>query len=255
MPIMKDSILDDTWLTEVMTKNPPCIRPNGEIFTGPVRLAFVNLLEPDKKGKYNCALLFPVGTDMSPIQNAALEIAREKFPRDFDDQGPIGIHFPFHDQKEKAFGDSPYKGYTPGGVFFNVSNNETQPDIFDTHKQKVTDPSKVYSGVWAFLLLNTYTYGPPQPKKGVSFGIRAIMLAQDDQKLGGGGGQRNAEADFGFVKITATANVADKFGGTQAARSVGLMPAGGHVGRPGNVPSYSLPTETEAERIMREMME
>ena len=159
--MMKDSKLDTNWLRQMMKANPPSIRPNGTIFTGPVRLSFVNLWKPGKpnqnggEGKYGCALMFPPGTDMAVFQKVWVDEAKRAFPNNWDPAGnPVGLHLPFHDQAEKAYGAKPLPGYTPGGITFNVSS-KFKPVIVDANMNPIVDENRIYSGVWAFIGLNT----------------------------------------------------------------------------------------------------
>lgn len=241
MTQMKDSTVNPAWIAEQMRLNPPRMLPNGNIFSGPVRLAFANILKPGKpnnqnaEGKYGAALLFPPGTDFRVFNEAWMRSAHEAFPRNWDPQGkPVGLHLPFHNQDEKAFGPKPMAGYTPGALTFNTSS-KFQPSVVDANMNPILDENRVYSGVWAFVSVNTYKYGPPQPKSGIAFGLQTVMIIGDDSKLSGGGG--NPQQDFAGVTITATANVADKFAQAGAMQG-GVLPAGGHVGLPGQMQTY-----------------
>lgn len=249
--MMKDSRIPWAWVQEQMAKNPPSVRPNGIIFSGPVRLSFANLFKPGKpnqeggEGKFGAALLFPPGTNMSVFQDAWLAEAHRSFPKNWDAAGnPVGLHAPFHDQAEKAFGAKPYAGYTPGAIYFSATSN-FKPSIVDSSMNPVVDETKGYSGVWAFVGMNVYTYGvnPPRPKKGVGFGCQTVMLIADDVKMSGGGG--DPKKDFAGVTITAQTNVAARFDalpGAQQPTPASIMP-GGHVGTPGTLQTHPLPTE------------
>ena len=258
---MKDSNVSEAWIAEQMRTNPPRLLPNGNVFSGPVRLSFANIFKPGKpneeggEGKFGASLLFPPGTDFTVFNAVWLKAAKEGFPQNWDAQGqPVGLHSPFHRQDEKAIGPKPMAGYTPGAIYF-ACTSKFQPPVVDgtvpprqvgdkTEFVTVTDESRAYSGVWAFVTVNTFKYGPPRPKKGIAFGLQTVMLIADDTKLGGGGG--NPTTDFAGVTITATANVAEKFGALpggappMAGPVGGIMPAGGHVGVPGNLPVQPL---------------
>jgi hypothetical protein len=96
-----------------------------------------------------------------------------------------GLENPFHDCATKAH---KFEGFTPGLTYINHTS-KFQPAIVDTMKNTITDRSKVYPGAWAILICNAYGYGksPPQPKKGVSFGLQAVMIIGQDTNLSGGG--------------------------------------------------------------------
>lgn len=259
--MMKDSTIDQNWLREQMTKNPPSLRPNGDIFSGPVRLSFPNIFEPGKpgdsggEGKYGAAILFPPGTDMALFEQTWTKTARAAFANNWTPEGkPVGLHLPFHDQADKAYSAKPLAGYTPGAIYFSATS-KFKPVVVDTRLQPITDPAKVYPGVWAFVTMNVYSY--KNLKTGVAFGLQQLMIIADDTKLGGGGGGNPKEA-FAGVTITAQANVAAKFDQAPtpqgaAPAAAGIMPSGGHVGRAGDLPVHAI--ESEAQRIERETRE
>lgn len=240
--MMKDSQLDPNYLSEEMRLNPPSMRPNGIIFSGPVRLSFANLFRPAKpnqdgaEGKYGATLLFPLGTNMDLFAKVWTEEAKKAFPQNWDANGqPVGLHSPFHDQAEKAVGAKPYAGFTSGAIYFNTSS-KFKPIVVDRNQNPVADESRVYSGVWAFVALNTYAY--KNKKIGIGFGLQTVMIIADDTKLASGGG--NPAQDFGGVKLTAQSNIAAKFDaipGQQQPAASGIMPAAGHVGMAGGLPT------------------
>lgn len=257
MALMKDSTLNDNMLREAMAKNPPRVLDNGLIFSGPVRLAFVNLFrpakpnEPGKEGKYGAALLFPPGTSMAVFSQAWTQAAKEAFPQNWDANGnPVGLHLPFHDQAEKAVGAKPYAGYTPGAITFAVSS-KFKPTIVDGNQNPIVDEDRVYAGCWAYVAMNTYKYGPPQPKKGISFGLQSVMFLADDQKLAGGG--VDPKQAFGHVVLTAQSNIAEKFNqlpmsGSNQGAAPNLLSSG--AGNSGNLPVQPLPQDDELAKLM-----
>ena len=248
MSQMKDSTINPQWLAEQMRANPPRVLPNGNIFSGPVRLAFANIFKPGKpnneggEGKFGAALLLPPGTDTKVFQEAWVAAAKVGFPQNWDAQGkPVGLHIPFHRQDEKAFGPKPLAGYTPDCVVFSVTS-KFKPPVVDVNMNPIVDETRVYSGVWAFVSMNTFKYGPPNPKKGISFGLQTVMIIADDTKLSGGGG--NPQTDFADIKITAIGDVASKFDmlptAGAAAPAGSVLPSGGHVGTPGQLATQPL---------------
>ena len=237
-----------------MRVNPPRLLADGNIFSGPVRLSFANIFKVGKpsqdggEGKYGAALLFPVGTDMSVFNTAWTKAARSAFPRNWSPDGqPIGLHIPFHDQAEKAYSANPRAGYTPGAITLSATT-KYQPEVVDANMNKIIDEKRVYSGVWAFVTLNTYEYN--NRKTGVAFGMRMVMVIADDQTLGGMGGDPKTE--FAGVTITAQSNVAAKFEAAAAQTAppvASVMPQGGYVGHPGNLPVQPLPVASFADSL------
>jgi len=254
--LAKDSTLDPRWLAEQMRVNPPRLLANGNIFSGPVRLAFPNLfkaraaqgqLGQGQSGveKFGAALLFPLQTDMTLFSQSWTKAAREAFPKNWDAQGnPVGLHLPFHDQKEKSLGVKPLAGYTPGAITFSVTS-QFKPQVVDINMNPIVDEARVYPGVWAFVAMNVYKYGPPQPKTGIAFGLQSVMIIADDQKLGGGGS--DPRKDFANITMTAQSNIAEKFDNAPVNTNPGqgAMPGGGFVGTAGNLPTHALPDSAE----------
>lgn len=242
--IMRDSIVGDQWIQNAMRSaplqkviNPETGQPTGDILTGPVRLAFVHLLEPEpmkqgdaKEPKYKCSLLFPPNVDFTPLYEAYYEICALMFPEYYDAQTQRyhGLNSPFNDQSDKL----KYTGYTPGCAYMNVSS-KFKPAIVDTAHNPIVDPNRLYAGVWAIASLNAYGYGknPPQPKKGVAFGIQNVMLIGDDTKMAGGG--PDAKQTFAGVKVDAPINRPD---------FAQYRPAPGPAGPPAAaIPGYTAP--------------
>lgn len=196
--LMKNSIVGDAWIQQMMQLVPVQRVFNekgeltGDILSGPVRLSFCDgLMElQQKRGnqqqqgepKYNTAILWPVGADLSILIEEYYKVAAAVFPENWNPatQQYYGLHSPFHDQGEKF----KYDGYTPGGQYMTVSS-KFKPSIVDTRGNPIIDKSKVYAGVWAIVGLKPYAYGknPPQPKKGPGFGLQSVMIIGDDTNL------------------------------------------------------------------------
>lgn len=225
--IMRNSKIGDAWIMQAMQNCPISYvkdangQPTANILTGPVRLAFVDLLKPGKamdagkEGKFGTQILFPPRADMTLFMQEHHKVASAMFPEYFDQatQQFHGLHSPFRDQAEKLrFG-----GYTPGCVFMTCTS-KFKPPVVDARMNPIVDESKIYAGVWAILSVNAYGYGknPPQPKKGVAFGIQSVMIIADDEKFGGGA--PDAKSQFGGVNITPPASAPSAmFGQPQAA--------------------------------------
>lgn len=212
--IVRDSIVGDDWITRTMQSvpiqrviNQTTGEPTGDILTGPVRLAFCNLFElpPKQQGqqsepKYGSAILFPPGADLTIMYEEYYKACGQTFP-DYYDAGTQqyhGLNSPFRDQAEKL----KFGGFTPGGVFMTCTS-KYKPPITDTRHNPIVDPNKVYPGVWAICSINAYTYGknPPQPKKGVAFGLQSVMIIGDDTQFGGGA--PDPKETFAGVNVTA----------------------------------------------------
>lgn len=263
--IMRDSSIGDAWIRQMVQMNPiaPVLdaqgQPTGNFTTGPVRLTFPNLFTPQETQaggeKYNCAILFPPGVDFTPLYQAYYQKCGEMFseywnPHANNGQGGYsGLHSPFRDQGEKAH---QYSGYTPGCVFMSPGS-KFKPPIVDARMNPVVDENRVYAGVWAILSVNAYVYGksPPQPKKGVSFGMQSVMLVADDDRLGGGAPDPNQQ--FGGVKVqpptTAPAMGFGAPGAPGGAPVLPGMPGSGSGGLPFPAPPAGTPAPPPAGTV------
>lgn len=196
---MMNSVVGDKWVREVCQNNPTVMLP-GEgrlISSGPVRLAFPDSLfepkaptnNPTAAPKYSVTALYTPFTDLSVYYAEYYRICGEMFPDFYNShlQSYSGLENPFHDCAAKAH---KFEGFTPGCFYINHTS-KFKPSIVDASpaRNAITDRAKVYPGAWAILVVNAYGYGksPPQPKKGVSFGLQAVMIIGDDQNLAGGG--------------------------------------------------------------------
>lgn len=193
--IMRDSQVGDAWIRQVAQNNPTAMIPglDGMFSSGPVRLAFCDPLftprtptgNPGGTPKYGTMALYTPFTDLNVFYAEYYRLCGEKFPEFYNQatgQYP-GLTSPFHDQAEKP----QYNGFNPGLTFINHTS-KFKPRIVDVNKNDIVDPARVYPGAWAILVLNAYAYGknPPQPKKGIAFGLQAVMLIGDDTPLAGG---------------------------------------------------------------------
>jgi hypothetical protein len=146
-----------------------------------------------------------------------------------------GLHSPYHDQAEKAI---KYGGFTPGLTYINFTS-KFKPPVVDINGQPVVDPARIYPGAWIMLSVNAYAYGvnPPQPKKGVGFGIQSVMILGDDTPLAGGAA--DPKTQFANVKgMQATPITRPNVAAMGASASGPLM------GAPGGAPAYSPPAPT-----------
>lgn len=248
---MKDSRAPEKWVRDMCAANP--IQPvfvldektgqmvhNGNYTTGPVRLSWPNLFKrgknlnnPGEDGKFGTTILFPPSScvNFQPLQDAVGRLLAEKFAASYNAQTQTyyGINMPFRDQGEKM----KFGGYQPGSVFMTCTSN-FQCQVVDTNNNPISDERRVYPGVWAVAAVNAYHYGvsPPQPKKGVAFGLQSVMIIGDDASFLGGGS--DPRKDFAKVTITAATQVSAMFG---AHPPQGAPPAPSILGAGGGPPA------------------
>lgn len=194
---MKDSIVGDEWIRQTAMAYPvqriidrTTGQPTGDILTGPVRLSWASLFElpPQRQGqsepKFEATLMFTPFSDLSILKEEFNKACQTAFQQYFNPAtGQYMVQSPFRDQAEKIN----YQGHTPGLVMM-ACRSKFKPPVIDVRHNPIIDKSKVYAGVWAICAINPYTYGisPPQPKRGVAFGLQSVMIIGDDTQLGGG---------------------------------------------------------------------
>lgn len=195
--VMRDSVVGDQWIQEMCRLNPVSRivgddgLPNGNILTGPVRLAFCDSLfdakpkmksDPNSKLGFGCTVLFTPYADMTIFWEEYYRICAADFSQFYNPAGQsYNVDNPIYDQGTK----SQYGGFTTGCWATNTSSNY-KPPIVDMRNNPITDPSKVYPGVWALVAVNPYASGKGKPKKGPRFGLQTIMVIADDTPLAGG---------------------------------------------------------------------
>ena len=236
--IMRDSIVGDAWIQQTQLNVPIQRRldengaDTGDIITGPVRLAFCDLLELPKatadspNPKFGATLMFPPNADMTIFYEEFNKLAAQHFPEHLANGQYHGIHSPFHDQAEKM----KFTGFTAGCVYVNAGT-QYKPPLVDANMNPIVEASKVHAGVWAICSVNMYKFDNPK-KKGISFGLQNVMIIGEDTNLGGGA--PDSKKVFGAVQgaITAPAISAGQAGGLAGAPVANPPVAAAPVGAP-----------------------
>lgn len=242
---MRDSIVGDAWIKEMCQRNPVQYvidektgQRNGNILSGPVRLAFPHLLKPAenlrKIMEYGAAILFTPFVDTTILWEEFNRIARGDFGNHWNGQSWSGLDIPFKDQADKAH---TYKGYTPGLMYTNVKS-QFRPGVVDIHNNAIVDEAKCHPGVWAICALSIYASGKTQIVKGPRFGLQGVMIVGDDTDLGSAG--IDTKQTFAGVKVQPPAHgAAAAFGqgtaqpqGPQGVGVQGMYPPGQGFGGP-----------------------
>ena len=160
---------------------------NGNIRTCEVRLSFPHLFEKDENGKYSTAILFPSGADLSVLKAEIERVAKEEFPGKPIKSLRIGLR----DQGEKD-----YEGYEDGAFFLNASAAKSRPPIVNRHREPIMDEEDVYPGIYAIVTLRVYAFKPKKGEQfspGIGFGLQAVQIIKDGERLGGGYADPNEE--------------------------------------------------------------
>lgn len=262
--LVRDSIVGDDWIRQAVAANPvsrkvgPDGQPTGDILTGPVRLAFCDTLfeaqqRDSGEDNYSAMLLFPPITDFNVFYEEYYAWCAREFPQNWDagSQQYYGLHSPFKDQAEKL----KYGGFTPGCVAI-TSGSQYKPGIYDSRMNPIVDENRVYPGVWAICAVKPYAFGKAgktkdgKPmKKGIGFGLQAVMIIGDDTRFGGGA--PDAKSLFADVKVSAPITRPDfnqMPGGQPPAPAAGIpgyTAPGGGTPQPGQPqPGFAMPQTT-----------
>lgn len=157
--------------------------PATHLVTPELRLSFPNLFKakqlPDSdKRKFSANFLIPPSTSLDPFVRALKAAIAEEWG------DAAGVKLPIRD----AARDKPgVKGYDQGWRFFTASANEDHPpSVVDAKGAPVTNPSLAYAGVWVRAYINAYAWTNKMKGKGVSFGLNAIQIVRDGERMGGG---------------------------------------------------------------------
>ena len=149
-----------------------------------VRLAFPSLFTPkpvsrDKPNelRYQAVLLLPPEANLAVLTAAMAAAMTKKWGKVI--QLPSKNN-PLHDAGEK----SDYAGFLPGWKFISVKSKD-RPTVVNRDAVPVTDPALVYPGMWVNAYLDCYAWEHPTGGKGISFGLMAMQLVKDDERLDG----------------------------------------------------------------------
>jgi len=199
----------DEWIEKVVRDYPSIVMDDGCIRTCPVRLTFPALFKANENDNgdlvYGTGLLFPAGAPADIYLNACYELVQGNLPEALQEGGPA-VHNPLHDQGEKS---ARYDGYVPGALLITANSQQRVPCV-DQRMAPITDPGRVYPGVWAICQIRPYWFNVKQKKKGPTFGLNAVMIVADDEDISGGSVDVNKV--FGGIKIEAGVAPSAAFG-------------------------------------------
>lgn len=162
-----------------MSESHPCKLLDGgkRVLTAPFRASFPALFEPtsmyeNQEKKYEVTMLFPRETDLKLLKKIAKAAIKEKWKN----ERPSNLKIPFRKGSEKPS----LEGYDD--VIFAKASSKRKPKIIDQRKQPVTDPEKIYPGIWLRAVVNAYCYDTAG-NKGVSFGLQHVQIVRDDESF------------------------------------------------------------------------
>lgn len=186
-----------------------CVRlPDSNIVrTAKGRLSYANLLKPalvkgetdQEKARYSTTLLFKDDVDLKALVDLVNEAAAEKWGADWAKK--FKVKRPFLKVSEyPKMSDLEAQGFS---TMIRLSS-KTKPEIRLANKMPATE-GDVYSGRWALVTVNAFTYDHATGGKGVSLGLQNVQLLDHDERLGGGRGS----ADDQFENLGDSVDSAD----------------------------------------------
>jgi hypothetical protein len=159
------------------------------IITPEAILSYPHLFAPSKapnsdKEKYSCVLVFPAGTDLTALKQAAYACGVEKFgQKKVDEMTRRGkFNFTFHDGE-----DATDKGYPEGSTYMSV-RSDSRPGIVsiypgpDGKPLPIEDETQLYPGARVRASIRPFAYDVAG-NVGVSFALNNVQKLGDGTRL------------------------------------------------------------------------
>ncbi|MGN7457871.1 DUF2815 family protein [Paenibacillus pasadenensis] len=163
-----------------------------KMVTGKVRLSYANIWEPKENEsgqlKYSCALLIPK-SDKETLRKikAIIDALKVEAAAKYKGKLPTNFKLPLHDGDEEKPDDENYAGHYYLNAYANTKPGIAKPagkdSVGNTKFVEITDTTEVYSGCYARVSLNFYTYD--NKSKGIGVGLNNIVKVQDGESLAG----------------------------------------------------------------------
>lgn len=172
-----------------------------KVVTGKVRLSYVHLFEAyanddTQDAKFSCTILIPKGdtVTLGKIKTAIAAAAEAGKEKHFGGKVPNDVKTTLHDGDDE---DVLEKNPEYAGHMYMSITSKTKPGIVDQQLNQILDSTEVYSGCYAVVSMNAFSYSA-KGNKGVSFGLNHVMKVGDGDFLGG---RSRAEDDFADVQV------------------------------------------------------
>lgn len=152
----------------------------NKIVTPKGRLDFPNLFTPSEykqddgstKEKYETVIIFDK-VNLKQLHAAVEAAMDEKWPNKA--KRPKNLKLPIKNGSDTRDADK-YPHYQ-GKVYLQASS-QFRPQVIDGNKDVITDPDKIYSGCYGYLLLDAFAW-KNEKAAGVSFNLYAVQFAGD----------------------------------------------------------------------------
>lgn len=149
------------------------------------RLAFPDIFEPNKDGKFAAAFIFPPDhPGIEALKKVVQEVGAAKWGPKWAQIGKelkAGDNLLIHNGDSKAS----YVGYE-GNLFFNA-NNTVRPTVVDRDRSPlVAADGKPYSGCYVNVIIDVWAQDNQYGKK-VNAQLQGIQFVKDGEAFSGGG--------------------------------------------------------------------
>lgn len=173
---------------------------SGLIRTPKAKMSFPALftarkaLQDGADPKFGVALLFPPGSDLTALKQAAQAAVKEEWPNG----APANLKNPFLKANEIVGEKGPTYGKEYEGWTLIRVNSKQKPGLVDHKGAEVSDEAQVYPGRWGRATVRAFCYNV-NGNRGVTFGLQNVQLLDHDTPMAGG--RTRPQEDFDSVEI------------------------------------------------------
>lgn len=181
--------------------------PIDPILTPKFRARWVNISEPDDKGKFSITMLFDKDADLKALKTMVIACIKDKWGDKFK---PAQLSTPFKDGNDKinaetgeVYAEYKDKVWAAASTIFAVT-------VLDLTNGKKPVPAAelraaVYDGCYCIAQVGVYAWEFQDEKtkkvikRGVSFNLENLLKYADGEPIGGGGKRQKAEDAFADI--------------------------------------------------------
>lgn len=138
--------------------------------------ALFEMREYQGKESYEITMVFPKGTDLTPLKAAAKAALDEQFPN-----GCKNPNNPFCDGNDKV----DEWGSNFKDAIYVRAKTQYKPKVVDANRVEIFDSEKVYAGCFCRAIVAPYAYDKAG-NRGVAFSLEAVQFLRDGERIGGG---------------------------------------------------------------------
>ena len=151
----------------------------AQIVTPYFTLSYPFITKADEHGKYRLAMVFPAGTDLSAMEEAATASWHGKFPNKPMPKGGNSWPFAKAETKDAYMNNERFKG----AVIVNAKT-DTRPQVVDNKGQLIPEAQLdqyVYPGAVFRAAVNPFSYS--NASVGTSFGLNHLQFVRHGERL------------------------------------------------------------------------